>query len=440
MSAHIPINEEMIQDQNQLVDYMLQGCKSKDEWVIGTEHEKFLWSTALKKRPDYHGPQGVFALLSAFENDGWLAHREGHDIVALTHNGASITLEPGGQLELSGAPLKSLHAMSHEMDTHIQAVRKHAEPLNLICSGLGSDAIPPALSPRMPKARYDVMRRYLGSKGELALHMMHNTATVQCNLDFASAEDAMQKLRVSLYIQPIVMAIFANSFVLDQQLQSGTCARSRIWLATDNDRYLYPAHFLDPKASIEDYVEWAIQVPMFFIARDGKYLDCSGVPFKQFMQQGWQGHQANLGDFALHLSTLFPDARLKQHLEVRAADMSTLAYAKALSALHVGLLYDQDNLDHLSERFTTIDATQLWQARSQVDEKGLQTMLADQSFQQWGEELLRLAQTGLQRYETGTDVYLDPVLEQVQAGLAPADHHRSHWDGHLHNLMVSCRL
>ena len=212
------------------------------------------------------------------------------------------------------------------------------------------------------------------------------------------------------------------------------------WLATDSDRYLYPARFLDPQATIEEYVAWALQVPMFFIARHGQYLDCSGLPFTQFMQEGWQGHQANIGDFALHLSTLFPDARLKQHLEVRAADMSSIAYCKALSALHVGLLYDQKNLDDLHERFNAINATQLWQARAELDLKGLKTMLGHQSFQQWAEELLTLAQDGLRRYEAGTECYLDPVIEQIQHGRAPADLNRRHWDGNLNTLMLACRL
>lgn len=440
MSVHIPVNDLLIEDRSQLLEYILQGCKPKSSWAIGTEHEKFAWSIHDRKRPSYHGPQGIEALFHALMQKGWQAHREESYIIALTRQGASITLEPGGQLELSGAPLKSLELMSMEVDEHIQEVNECAAALGIIFSGLGSEATLPQNTPKMPKSRYDIMRDYLPTRGTLALHMMHNTSTVQCNLDFSSAEDAMQKLRVSLYLQPIVMAMFANSFVLDEKLRPGDCARSTIWLQTDNDRYLYPSSFLDANTDLMTYVNWVLEVPMFFIARDGKYLDCSGLSFIDFMNHGAHGTQATIGDFGLHLSTIFPDARLKQYLEVRGADMSSIAYCKALSAFHVGLLYDQYNLDHLSTLFTEVTAEQLWQARAQVDLLGLKTMLANRSIQQWAEILLDLAYEGLDRYEPTSSKLLDPLMDNIEHKKTPADLNRVLWSDNYHEFMQACKL
>ena len=433
MSAFTPSDPTPITDLDQLKEFMLARCKDKDMWRIGTEHEKIGFSLEQRSRPTYTGE--IDALFHAFEKSGWDSKRELRvdgtlgDIISLHKDDASITLEPGGQLELSGAPLKSLHEMSDELDQHLAELSRLSQPLGLLWSGLGTDPTRPADTPKMPKARYGVMRRYLPTRGHLALHMMHSTCTIQTNLDYSSELDAMRKLRAGLYLQPLVMAMFANSFVLDGQLRAGSCARSNIWLNTDDDRYLYPAEWLSEDTPLNSYINWAIKVPMFFIARDGIYLDCAGLPFETFMREGFQEHKATMGDFELHLSTLFPDTRLKQHLEVRGADMSNASYVKALSALHVGLMYDDRALDLTLGHFESINADQLWRARAELDLNGLKTDLGGETLLQHAEHILTISREGLSRYEPSATSLLDPLNAAISRGVSPADENRSLWDG-----------
>ena len=440
MSAHTPFDDTPIENLDQLVTFMDKGSKPKERWLIGTEHEKIGWSTLDGRRPSYGGPHGIGRLLSALEQEGWTPTYEGVAMIALSKDKASITLEPGGQLELSGAPLKTLAEMSLELDDHLLEIARLSAPLGLIWSGLGSDPTAPNLTPKMPKSRYDIMRRYLPTRGALAAHMMHSTCTSQSNLDFSSEADAMKKLRFALYLQPIVMASFANSFLLDGALRSGNCARSQIWLNTDTDRYLYPEHFLSERATFMDYVRWVIDVPMFFISRDHKYIDCAGLPFSQFMREGFHGHSANMGDFELHLSTIFPDARLKQHIEVRGADMSTPAYTKALSALHVGLLYDEQSLDEGLASFEGVSAQALWTARAELDEQGLKTQLAGESLLTRSQKLVELARSGLSRWEPQSLHLLDPLVTQLERGQIPADLNRTYWKQGVEVLMRETRV
>jgi glutamate--cysteine ligase len=318
--------------------------------------------------------------------------------------------------------------MSKEVDDHLLDMSRLSKNLGLIWSGLGSSEVSPALTPRMPKARYDIMRSYLPQKGNQALHMMHSTCTIQTNLDFSDATDAMKKLRASLYLQPIVMAMFANSFLLDNQLRSGSCARSNIWLNTDPDRYLYPASFLDEDTPLDTYIQWALSVPMFFIAREGQYLNCSGLPFSTFLKEGYNGHQATMGDFELHLSTLFPDARLKQFLEVRGADMGPSSYIKVLPAWHVGLLYDSINLDRVIDRFEGISADQLWETRARLDQEGLDTLLGDRPLIDWAQECTQWAREGLFRFEPESVHLLNPLIENLNLKKCPADLYRPIWE------------
>ena len=405
------------------------------------------FSQKRNQRPTFIGE--IEELFLALEREGWEATRETSSqkadqvetsIIALHRQGASITLEPGGQLELSGAPLQLLSETAYEVEEHLKLIKRLSDPLGLIWSGVGSDPTPPHLTPRMPKARYEVMRRYLPTRGDLALHMMHSTATIQSNLDYADEKDAMRKLRAALYLQPVVMSMFANSFTLDGRLHSGSCARSTIWLRTDPDRYLYPAEWLDDSAPIRSYIDWALKVPMFFIARDGQYIDCAGLPFDHFMQEGFLGHRATMGDFELHLSTLFPDARLKQHLEVRGADMSTPEYVTALSAFHVGLLYDEQSLDQTLALFESISPQELWTTRRCLDEFGLKTSLGESTLQSFAERLLDLALMGVSRREPGAERYLTPLVSSISAGQTPADRHRQLWGHGYEYLMQGTKL
>lgn len=428
MSSYTPNNQTLIEDYEQLKEVILKGAKLKSEWSIGTEHEKLGWSASERRQPPYGGPNGIGVLLKHFTSEGWVPTFEGSAIIALSKNGANLTLEPGGQFELSGAPLKTLAEMSREVDDHLLDMSRLSANLGLIWSGLGSSDIPPNLTPKMPKARYEIMRSYLPQKGKLALHMMHSTCTIQANLDFLDAQDAMKKLRAALYLQPLVMAMFANSFLLDNQLRPGSSARSQIWLNTDPDRYLYPASFLAENTPLDAYIDWAVSVPMFFIARDGQYLNCTGLPFSTFLKEGYQGHQATLGDFELHLSTLFPDARLKQFLEVRGADMGPSSYIKALPTWHVGLLYDDLNLDRVINHFEGISAEQLWETRARLDQEGLDTPLGDRPLIEWAQECTQWAREGVLRYESESAHLLNPLIDNLNFKRCPADLYRPLWE------------
>ena len=432
MSAFTPNDLTPIKDLDQLKDFMLARCKSKDMWRIGTEHEKIGYSLQHRRRPQFVGE--IEELFFAFERTGWEAKRELKtdgsvgDIISLHKDQASVTLEPGGQLELSGAPFSTLREMSDELDTHLSELHALSEPLGLLWCGLGTDPTKPEDTPKMPKARYEVMRRYLPTRGSLGLHMMHSTCTIQTNLDYSSEVDAMRKLRAGLYLQPLVMAMFANSFLLDGHIRQGNCARAVIWQNTDNDRYLYPAEWLAEDTPLMNYVQWAIKAPMFFISRDGIYLDCSGLPFETFMKEGFQGHRATMGDFELHLSTLFPDTRLKQHLEVRGADMSNPDYVKALSALHVGLMYDEKSLDDTLAYFESVSPEALWRARAELDLLGLKTLLNGEPLLKHAEVILRIAHDGLNRYEPTSVSMLSPLEDSISQGLCPADKNRLLWN------------
>jgi glutamate--cysteine ligase len=355
-------------------------------------------------------------------------------------NKASLTLEPGGQFELSGAPLKTLTQLENEIQAHFDELAIYSKALNLSWHGLGATPwYTPAQMPKMPKARYGIMRKYLPTQGRLASYMMHNTCTVQANMDFRDEADAMKKLRVGLFLQPVVMAMFANSPALNGELTGGYCARSAIWKETDVQRYLYPAHFLKPNQSVMDYVKWAVDINLFFIVRDQAYLDCSGLGFQDFLKNGYQGHHANVGDFALHLSTLFPDVRLKQYIEVRGADMSSIDYMKALPAFHIGILYDEQAMDEVLSLFKTVSAEELWTCRALVDQQGLHTLLQGKSLQQWGSALIKISRAALDRRGERSD-FLNTLEEQVAQNLNPAQKIINAWSQGKEAVLNATRL
>jgi len=426
----------------QAAAYMASGGKPRDRWVIGTEHEKIGWWSDRATYPTWDDPCGIRTLLETLAAEaGYTATREGDDIIALARDRATITLEPGGQLELSGAPLSTLAGMTAELDAHFAEIEKYSAPLGIIWSGLGlAPSGGPDAMPRMPKARYGIMRRYLPTRGALALRMMHQTCTVQANYDFADEVDAFRKLRLSLYVQPFVMAAWANSPIVEGRPVVERTFRARIWEATDNDRYRYPARFLDPDCGFTDYVEWAFDVPMFFIRRDGRSLDCAGLPFRQFVEKGWQGHRANLGDFIVHLSTLFPDARLKTHLEVRGADMGDRDHILALPAFHAGLLYDDAALKAGLALFEGVDHAALMACRRAVSVAGLEARMGPSTLKDIGTELLRIARDGLGRWESGAVSLLDPIDADVAAGTCPADRIRDAFDGDVGALIARTRV
>ncbi|MEE2643699.1 MAG: glutamate-cysteine ligase family protein [Myxococcota bacterium] len=441
MSAHTPTDEREIHNFGQLERYMLARTRQPGEELIGTEYEKIGWYKSDFSAPAYEGERGIRALLEAFAREGWTPLYEGESIIALSRAGATITLEPGGQLELSGAPLPNLAAMSAELDAYLHALREHSAPFELAWSGIGLNPRPADALPQMPKARYQIMRRYLPTRGAAALTMMHCTGTVQANFDFHNEADAMRKLRASLWIQPIVSAIFASSPVRNLREVGASGHRCEIWLDTDPDRCRYPLALLEADQPLRTYIDWALSVPLFFIAREGIYLDCAGVPFRRFLEEGWRGHRATVGDFALHLSTLFPPARLKQQLEVRGADMGPIAYAKALPALHAGLLYDPKSLEMLLDRFNAEDPSQLPALERLIPSEGLNAHFAGAPISEWARWLLKLARDGLSRREPSAARLLDPLDVALDQDAIPAEALRAAWhQGGLPGLLRASRI
>jgi glutamate--cysteine ligase len=441
MSSQTPVDATPITHVDQLVAHIASGSKPRERWVVGTEHEKFGWWPDRQTYPTFDDPRGIRPLLESLEAQGWRATREGDDIIALAKNRATITLEPAGQLELSGAPLKTIVETAAEADAHFAELKAASAPFGLQWMGIGAaPVLTPAQMPRVPKARYGIMRRYLATTGQYGLHMMHCTCSIQANFDFESPEDAMRMLRAGLYLQPLVTAAFANSPVVDGKLTDLQSFRARIWEDTDNARYVFPATLLDPKATLRAYVEWALDVPMYFISRGGKYLDYTGRSFRQFMAEGLDGYTATMGDFELHLSTLFPETRLKTHLEVRGADMGSRDDVIAMPALHMGIFYDKGTLNDCLKLFEGVDYAEWWRARHELSIKGIRATLNGRAMRDWMLDVLALSRQGLAQVEPEAIGFLDGLQARVEANESPADRIRKAWTGDASGLPDLLRL
>ena len=332
----------------QLAEHIAAGCKPPSDYRIGTEHEKFGFDHTTLRPPAYE-PGGIRALLESMAAPGaWEPILEHGNPIGLKgagpHHGASVSLEPAGQFELSGAPLRTLHGTAAEFDAHFAAVRQAAGPLGLGFAPLGHHpTMRRADMPWMPKGRYAIMRRYMQLTGQLGLDMMQRTCTVQVNLDYSSEADMARKLRVSLALQPVATALFANSPFIEGQPSGFLSSRARVWTDTDPDRTGMPALMFAEDFGFERYVEWLLDVPMYFVSRDGQYKDVAGQSFRTYMAHGLPdlpGARATLGDFGDHMTTAFTDVRVKQFLEMRGADAGRPDMMLAQSALWVGLLYD----------------------------------------------------------------------------------------------------
>jgi len=321
-------DETPISSVEEMAAYLASGCKPKDDWRIGTEHEKFPFFTEDNSPVPYDGERSIRALLEGMQKTlGWSPIMDEGRIIGLyepTGMGA-ISLEPGGQFELSGAPLESIHQTCRESNAHLAQLRQIADPLGIKFLGLGaSPKWTLAETPRMPKSRYDIMRAYMPKVGKEGLDMMHRTSTIQVNLDFASEADMRKKMQVSYRLQPIATALFANSPFTDGRPNGLLSWRANIWRDTDNDRAgVLPFVFADDFGFM-DYTQWVLDVPMYFVLREGKYRDCTHVTFRQFMDGALEGEipdaRPNMGDWTNHLSTVFPEVRLKKFLEMRGAD------------------------------------------------------------------------------------------------------------------------
>lgn len=333
-----------------LAHYLASGCKPESAWRIGTEHEKFVFCRNSLKPLAYEGEKSIRTLLEALIPEGWTPVTESGNPIALIHaDGSSITLEPGGQLELSGAPLETIHDTCVETSAHLNKLKSIAEPLGIGMIGLGfHPKWPRETFTWMPKGRYAIMRRYMPTRGSRGLDMMLRTCTVQVNLDFSSEANMVKKFRVSLALQPIATALFANSPFTEGKPNGFKSYRADIWTDTDPDRTGTPEFVFESGMGFERYVDYMLDVPMYFVHRDDRYIDASGQSFRDFMAgklAALPGERPTMEDWADHITTAFPEVRLKRYLEMRGADGSRWCHLCALPAFWVGLLYDDTALN-----------------------------------------------------------------------------------------------
>ena len=431
-----------IESVRQLAEYIAAGCKPRDAWRIGTEHEKFGFRRSDLTPPPYE-PAGIRAMLEGLAGPDWAPILDQGNPIGLNGAGrwkqASISLEPGGQFELSGAPLADLHETRRELDDHMAETRRVAAGLDLGFAPLGfHPTMRRDQMPWMPKSRYAIMRRYMAKTGRLGLDMMLRTCTVQVNLDYGSEADMVRKLRVSLLLQPLATALFANSPFIEGKPSGFLSSRARVWSDTDPDRTGIPAVVFEDGFGFERYVEWLLDVPMYFVLRDGKYRDVAGLSFRRHMagkEPALADTAATLGDFADHMTTAFTDVRLKRFLEMRGADAGTPAMMLAQSALWVGLLYD----DAALAAAEALVQAQPWQnfaaLRGQVPAQGLHTRWRSGTLRDLARDVLAIAQDGLRSRRQGggavTDETsaLDPLADIIAGGPTPAEHWLARYHG-----------
>jgi len=422
-----------IKGKNELVEWFEAGNKPKADWRIGTEHEKFGFIKEGLRPLPYEGTASVRAMLEGLRDSyGWESIIEGGHLIGLKRNGASVSLEPGGQFELSGAPLEHIHQTCNEVNEHLKEVRDIAEPLDVAFLGLGASPLWSLdETPIMPKGRYKIMMDYMDRVGRLGRQMMFRTCTVQTNLDFSSEADMVKKMRVSLALQPLGTALFANSPFLEGRPNGYLSYRSHIWTDTDPDRSgMLPFAFEDG-FGFERYVDYALDVPMYFVRRGGKYLNAAGLSFRDFLEGKLEilpGEKPAIDDFEDHLSTIFPEVRLKRFLEMRGSDSGPWSRLCAFSAFWTGLLYDQGALDAAWELVKDWTAPQREVMRQGVRTLGLQTPTPDgRDFQALALDVLGIARKGLKQRsmlstagddETG---FLTELDEIAHSGVTPAE-------------------
>ena len=431
-----------------MAGYLAAGSKPKEAWRIGAEHEKFGFVKGTCERLPYDGPRGIRAMLDGLTRFGWAPVEEDGNVIALTRGGASISLEPGGQFELSGAPLDDIHMICDETGRHLEEVKTVADELGVGFLGAGFSPLwSREETPVMPKGRYGIMRAYMPKVGGLGLDMMLRTCTIQANLDFSSEADMAAKFRTSLALQPIATALFANSPFTEGRPNGFLSARANVWTDTDPDRTGMLDFVFADGFGFETYAEYALDVPMYFVRRKGRYIDAAGQSFRDFLKgelPALPGERPTMDDWADHLTTLFPEVRLKTYLEMRGADGGPWSRICALPALWGGVLYDSDSLTaawDLCKHWDTADHERL---RRDVTRLGLKAEVAGRTVQDVARDLLVIARQGLKRRErlSGGMVdesgYLSELEDIADSGITPAERllelYHGEWHGDVRRM------
>ncbi|MDB5697674.1 MAG: glutamate--cysteine ligase [Alphaproteobacteria bacterium] len=433
-----------IETRDDLVAPFQKGEKPKPAWRIGTEHEKFVYRRSDHHAPSYDEPGGIRDLLTAMTEYGWSPVVEGGHVIALSGPDGAISLEPAGQFELSGAPLSDLHETCAEAARHLRQVKAVGDKLDLGFLGLGMwpDKKRDEL-PIMPKGRYAIMLRHMPRVGTMGLDMMLRTCTIQVNLDYSSEADMVRKFRVGLALQPLATALFANSPFLEGKPNGYLSYRSHIWSDTDGARTGMLPFVFEDGFGYERYVDYALDVPMYFVFRDGRYIDAAGLSFRDFIDGKLSvlpGEKPRLSDWIDHLSTAFPEVRLKSFLEMRGADGGRWNRICALPALWVGLLYDQAALDAAWGEVAHWSLEQRQRLRDEVPKLGLAALTPDgETLTAFGKRILAISEAGLNargRLNASGDSesgYLDPLREIVARGTTPAEvllaRYHGEWQG-----------
>ena len=440
-----------IKNKSQLVADLESACKPRDRWRIGTEHEKFGFTVDDLRPMPYEGPSGIRVLLEGLQQFGWEPVLEAGKPIALTMDQCNISLEPGGQFELSGAPLENLHQTCDEVHTHLHQVRTVAADMGIAMIGLGFN---PKWTrddmPWMPKSRYAIMRRYMPTRGSLGLDMMLRTCTIQVNLDFESEADMVEKFRIGLALQSVATALWANSPFTEGKPNGFLSYRSQVWTDTDPDRCGLLDFVFEDGMGFERYIDYVLDVPMYFVHR-GDYRDVAGRSFRRYMKEGLPdlpGEEATMGDWSDHLTTLFPEVRLKKCLEMRGADGGARGRICALPAFWVGLLYDPDAQSAAWDLIKGWSLEEMRVMRNTVPRQGLKTPFRDGTVVDLARRTLEIAQHGLQRRAIASKEdadetrYLDPLHEIAESGLTPAEvnlaRYAERWGGGVDPLFFEC--
>lgn len=415
-----------IESFDQLAAYMESGNKPKADWRIGAEHEKFGWLTDTHAPLPYAGPRSISAIFDGLaQRYGWTPVREGDHVIGLTRNGANVSLEPGGQFELSGAPLRTTLEVGAELQQHLDEVRSIADPMGVRFMGIGAA---PEWShdtmPVMPKGRYRLMTDYMGRVGTHGTQMMYRTSTVQVNLDYSSEADMVKKLRVALALQPVATALFASSPFFDGKLNGHKSWRSRIWRGLDDSRTGMLPFAFDEGMGFQAYVDWVLDVPMYFVYRDGKYINALGQSFRDFLNgklPALPGEKPTLSDWADHMTTVFPEARVKKYIEMRGADCGDQAHIAALPAFWVGLMYDQTALDAAWDMVKGFDAGTREGLRVAASVSALAGAAEGVKLIDLARAAVGLSHAGLAARGLGEEVQLAPLVESLKTGRTQAD-------------------